>query len=59
MNKICNQCTYNGLNECNTVAGIACKLIQNKIRISELDLSKPYLNSDYYWKRLKKLKEEE
>ena len=56
MNKFCEQC-LEVQKKC-TAPLIKCKLLSNKIRIEELDLAKPYLSSEYYWKRLKELKNE-
>jgi hypothetical protein len=59
MNNICKKCAHNDLTDCTLVAGTTCKLFQNKLRIQELNLSKQYLNSNYYWKRLRELNGED
>jgi hypothetical protein len=51
----CEQCTYNNTNNCALASGMHCRIVEDKLRIDELNLSKNYLNSDYYWKRLKEL----
>jgi len=55
MNKICEQCPKDPT----TCIQSTCKVVEDKTRLSELELAKPYLNSDYYWKRCKELKGEE
>lgn len=58
MNKICEQCVYpEGCDTPNYL--LHCELFQNKLRLDELNLAKDYLNSDYYWKRYRKLLGEE
>jgi len=56
MNKACEQCVYNDLEEYNgCMVSPNCKLLQNKLKLEELEQAKPYLSSDYYWKRRKEL----
>ncbi len=54
MNNICKKCNHQ--DKC--LETYSCDLINNKTRVSELNLARTYLNSDYYWKRLKELKDE-
>lgn len=36
-----------------------CLVIENNTRLKELELAKPFLNSNYYWKRSRELKGED
>jgi hypothetical protein len=59
MNKFCEECFHNSTTGCILTSIPNCKVVENKTRLKELELAKPYLNSDYYWRRYKELKGEE